>query len=514
MKRSWSIIASGLLCLALTSGCGQTPQPEKKTSQSEEAKPPSKPRRAPLDSPLGARVADMIETPSEPSEPKTTTSPSDTKTASTKPSTSEPSAEPTPAKKSVAAKEPMPGDTKTGEPSKPKTTVAAKEPTPEPKKTEPAAEPSKPKATVAAKEPKKTEPAAEPSKPKTTVAGKEPMPEPKKAESAKDPAPRVAKATPSLIKSDTAPPKVRRVRFEYGGAVTAVPAGKKVQVWLPYPPSNDFQKVTEVSRSLPGRVQMGYEFKYGNQVLYFETVASAFGEVPFQIVWDIERKEVKGLRKPAKAPEPLPKEDRQRFLAADRRVPTNDPKALALLGDEKLPQDALGLARVLYDTVDEHVTYDTSKPGYGTGDVRWVCGSRFGDCTDFHSLFNSLARSNGLPSFLALGFPLPTDSKEGEIAGYHCWAFFYADGHGWVPVDVSEANKAKAKDPGMKDYYFGNLTADRITFTVGRDIDLGRDIDPVPKQAGEPLNYFIYPYAEVDGKPYGQVRNRFRFADR
>jgi hypothetical protein len=60
-----------------------------------------------------------------------------------------------------------------------------------------------------------------------------------------------------------------------------------------------------------------------------------------------------------------------------------------------------------------------------------------------------------------------------------------------VAVDISEANK----DPKMKDYYFGNLTADRITMTVGRDIDL------VPQQKGKALNYFIFPYAEVEGKP-------------
>ena len=31
------------------------------------------------------------------------------------------------------------------------------------------------------------------------------------------------------------------------------------------------------------------------------------------------------------------------------------------------------------------------------GDVLWVCDSRFGNCTDFHSLFISWARAKGLP---------------------------------------------------------------------------------------------------------------------
>ena len=48
----------------------------------------------------------------------------------------------------------------------------------------------------------------------------------------------------------------------------------------------------------------------------------------------------------------------------------------------------------------------------------------------------------------------------------------------------------------MKDYYFGNLTEDRVTFCGGRDLEL------IPKQDGDPLNFFIYPYVEVDGKKY------------
>ncbi len=50
----------------------------------------------------------------------------------------------------------------------------------------------------------------------------------------------------------------------------------------------------------------------------------------------------------------------------------------------------------------------------------------------------------------------------------------------------------------MKEYYFGNLTEDRVQFTTGRDIDLE------PRQAGPALNFFIYPYAEVGGKAYPQ----------
>src|SRR5439155_13718790 len=130
-------------------------------------------------------------------------------------------------------------------------------------------------------------------------------------------------------------------------------------------------------------------------------------------------------------------------------------------------------------------------------------GSGYGNCSDFHSLFISLARSQKIPAKFEIGFPLPARHGAGDIPGYHCWAKFRPEGKGWVPVDISEANK----DPKMRDYYFGNLTPDRVAFSTGRDLGL------VPRQAGGPLNFFVYPYVEVGGKPYPQVEPHFSFRD-
>ena len=71
---------------------------------------------------------------------------------------------------------------------------------------------------------------------------------------------------------------------------------------------------------------------------------------------------------------------------------------------------------------------------------------------------------------------------------------------GWVPFDASEAWKAKRFDA-----YFGALPSDRIAFSIGRDLMLS------PPQRGEPLNYFIYPYAEIDGDPVEKVAASFSF---
>lgn len=59
----------------------------------------------------------------------------------------------------------------------------------------------------------------------------------------------------------------------------------------------------------------------------------------------------------------------------------------------------------------------------------------------------------------------------------------------------------------MTEYYFGNLTADRISFTTGRDLEL----DPPP--AAGPVSFLIYPYVEVQGRPHSKIAKSFGFQD-
>jgi hypothetical protein len=46
-----------------------------------------------------------------------------------------------------------------------------------------------------------------------------------------------------------------------------------------------------------------------------------------------------------------------------------------------------------------------------------------------------------------------------------------------------------------------------MQFSMGRDLRLS------PPQDGKPLNYFVYPYVEVDGREFPNVSFAFSFAD-
>lgn len=161
-------------------------------------------------------------------------------------------------------------------------------------------------------------------------------------------------------------------------------------------------------------------------------------------------------------------------------------------------------AQAIYDHLLATMKYDKTIPGWGKGDTERACDIRAGNCTDFHSLFLSLARAKGIPSRFVIGFPLPSNgpAKDGQVKGYHCWAEFYVKGKGWIPVDASDASKSS--DPAVRKYLFGNLDPNRVQVTMGRDLVLE------PRTA-QPLNYFIYPHAEANGEEVGTAAVALEF---
>jgi hypothetical protein len=259
-------------------------------------------------------------------------------------------------------------------------------------------------------------------------------------------------------------------------------------VWIPIAPTNAQQEADILSKNVPANAQTTHEQKFGNGILYSEATADDSGAIPFSIIYRITRRECgeSQLADNAMLPDDV-------WLQRDALVPVGG-KSLSLIEGKTLPNDSMQLARLLYDVVDDHMQYRKDKPGYGRGDADWACDSGFGNCTDFHSLFISLARYNRIPARFEIGFPIDPNPVKGasSIAGYHCWAWCKPNDHAWVPVDISEANK----HPDRREYFFGHLDADRVAFSVGRDLKL------TPAQEGTPLNFFVYPYVEVDGKLY------------
>jgi len=301
--------------------------------------------------------------------------------------------------------------------------------------------------------------------------------------------------------NDDSSPAIRKFRFTYAATIEGLKPGTKARVWAPVAPTNDDQTVEVGSIEVPGKYRRETEPKFGNELLYFEGQADRAGKIALSIEYLVTRRAASPEGTPAEG-KPADNDGRQRFLAGSSLVPVDGTVARRFFESKRPKGTTREIARALYDRVETHMRYDKTGEGWGRGDVLWACDSQHGNCSDFHSIFIALCRDLSVPAKFEIGFPLPDDKHKGEIAGYHCWAKFL-DGKRWVGVDISEADK----HPERKEFFFGNLPPDRVMFSTERDLEL------VPKQAAGPVNFLIYPYVEVEGKPYEKQTRRFAFED-
>ncbi|MGA8101004.1 MAG: transglutaminase domain-containing protein [Candidatus Acidiferrales bacterium] len=302
-------------------------------------------------------------------------------------------------------------------------------------------------------------------------------------------------------------PQTRTVEITYSAQVSAIPANsKRIEIWLPYPQSDDNQKIIKGKVSSPVPSKILTDSQYGNKIVHIDVKNPEVTDIPITMVFTVRRSEYvhNNFSEATNGDGPTSaQENLDRWLQPDRLVPLD--KRIQELSATVVAGKTTDLdkARAIYDYVIANMTYDKTPAGCCNGDIVWACDAKRGNCSDFHSLFIGLARAAGIPAKFEIGLPLAADKPAGEIGGYHCWAEFYLKGYGWVPIDASEA----WKDPSKKDFFFGALDANRVQFSVGRDLTLATP------QTGPPLNYFIYPYVEVDGKPFTHVSKKFAFKD-
>ncbi|RME02412.1 MAG: transglutaminase domain-containing protein [Planctomycetota bacterium] len=295
--------------------------------------------------------------------------------------------------------------------------------------------------------------------------------------------------------------KERCFSFLYQVSFASLPAkGKLLRVWVPVPQSNENQVISHVRVQWPGTYRFTRDRKYGNKILYAQLKLPYSKPFSLRLSFVVRRQSIA----PKFANYPKSPAKLSDYLAPNSKVPVGHKKIRSHLHQAKVEKFSTPMqkARAVYDYIIDQLRYDKSGIGWGRGDALWACDNKRGNCTDYHSLFISMMRTLKIPARFEIGFPLPENKTKGEIRGYHCWGYFYIQKLGWVPVDISEADK----HPKKKEFFFGGLDAHRVAFSVGRDIEL------VPPSQ-ERQNFFIYPVVELDQRPYKEYKRRFYFSD-
>ncbi|OLB94464.1 MAG: hypothetical protein AUH30_17545 [Candidatus Rokubacteria bacterium 13_1_40CM_68_15] len=318
---------------------------------------------------------------------------------------------------------------------------------------------------------------------------------------------------------------LRQATFEVRNEIKIkVPEGaQRLRVWVALPQDNDpAQQVRDLKIEAPYAYRTDRDSE-GSRVLYLEATDPKDKELTIVETFGLTRREIRDQVDASKA-RPLTDADRARFakyLEANKHVVIdNEIKKLTdeIVGSETNPVLA---ARKLYDWVLENVEYwvkdPKNKKASPVGSTSYCLTFRTGNCTDFESLWASLARARGIPTQIVYGSFLKPDLRaRDQDQSYHCWAEFYAPGLGWVHHDVAVADLYHGdfpvnadneqllrltvadgvfgKDPAKVNYYFGNLDERRVVFSRNRDLMMS------PRQDGEPVNALPKAYVEVDGK--------------
>ena len=277
---------------------------------------------------------------------------------------------------------------------------------------------------------------------------------------------------------------------------------RDLHLWMPLPSSDTAQQISHLQIESPLAHEITREPIFGSRMLHVAVTEGVGEAAPF----DVEaRYHVTRSRVGAHAHQ-LTDLNAKKHLTLTPTVRMTDEIeqfAARIIGPATDPYD---IARRVSDGIQELLFHDKTIPGCGTGDTAWIMKHRRGKCDDYHALYMAIMVSRGVPIRWHQGFPLPLPDPEasasagqleGDCTGAHCWVSFYAPDHGWVPVDVSEADKL---DDGGE-FFFGNLSPNRFQVSEGRAVVLA------PAQGGAPLPNFAYAYAESDGIPLVYTAN-------
>lgn len=295
--------------------------------------------------------------------------------------------------------------------------------------------------------------------------------------------------------------KEREVEVTFKISLKAPADAKDVRLWIPYPVSDSNQTV-EDARFDGNYTDAGIynEKEYGNAILYAKW-SGPCSERALTYSYNVKRKEVVVKDFPKSEP-PLSSEEFREYLKATSLGPVTGKVKETAERVTKGKKTVLEKSRAIYEWIVKNMYRDPNVKGCGFGEVERLIEALGGKCGDIHSVYVAMARSVGVPAREVFGIRIPR-GKEGDMTkAQHCWAEFYLPGYGWVPVDPADVRKAMlekgCKEPeeikDIVEYYFGAVDESRIAYGKGRDLTLN------PPQKDGKLNYFMYPYAEADGK--------------
>lgn len=304
-------------------------------------------------------------------------------------------------------------------------------------------------------------------------------------------------------------PVKMRVKFVFSVDANAVPSGKTIRCWLPFP-RTDVQRQQDV-RFISAAART-------NEVNYFETedpeselIKFSSPDCPHSTIY-MEQKAVKGFPTVFETTFEFteygeynadiehrclpynPESEACRKYLGERKthiIFTPEIKALADSLTEGIENPYLQ-ARAMFDWIDDNITWAGSMDYSIMENIpMYVLRTRHGDCGMKTLLLLTMCRYKGIPGHFQSGWMMNTGEEN-----WHDWGELYFEGVGWVPVDMSYGKTVydiegyEQQYPLAKYFYLGGIEPFR--FIINNDYSCSFDpeknyprSDEVDLQPGE-----------------------------
>ncbi|MGH8079359.1 MAG: transglutaminase domain-containing protein [Lysobacter sp.] len=267
----------------------------------------------------------------------------------------------------------------------------------------------------------------------------------------------------------------RRVRITQSLSVNAdaVPAGKTVRAWLPYPRELPHQQEdirwvastpTQHRIAPPATMQ---------RTVYLEQTAKAGHKTRFEVSYELTVYGQYRKLDPERVVATAANEETRDYVGerAPHIVYTDALREFSknVVGEETNPYR---IAKKLYAAVDRIPWAGAREYSTISNISDYALHAGHADCGQQTLLLMTLLRLNGIPARWQSGWVF----GDNGYTNMHDWAWMYLAPYGWVPVDVT-TGRFDSPDPQLADFYFGGFDAYRIAYND----DYGRDFVPAKR---------------------------------
>ncbi len=240
----------------------------------------------------------------------------------------------------------------------------------------------------------------------------------------------------------------------------AVPAGKTVRAWIPYPraiPGQQEDIRFVASQPSVHRIAPASALQ---RTVYLEQAARAGKPTVFAVTYEVKLYAQYHPIDPDKVvPVKVTPELAPYLAERPPHIVFTEPLRVfsrQVVGDAANPYR---IARRIFAAVDE-IPWAGAREYSTIPDLSaYTLHAGHGDCGEQTMLLITLMRMNGIPARWQSGWIFTDDGYD----NIHDWAEIYLAPYGWIPVDVTYG-RLDSGDPGLKWFYLGGLDDFRIAF--------------------------------------------------